>query len=184
MLCTCYRYSSGDEPYVQAAPLLFPTEFEARLLPDVIIMGVRKAGTGALELFLNLHPDILATRKEAHFFDKTHNYLLGIRYYTTLLRRRKWSGQLLLEKTPAYFFKPEVEKRIHAAMPDVKLLLVVREPVSRMISEYCHFHVSKLGRGIEPTPFEVYKYCMTLCSALNVFTACTEKLNHFFTSET
>ena len=53
-----------------------------------------------------------------------------------MLPQRKRDDQILLEKTPGYFFKADAEKRIHAAIPDVKLILTVRDPVTRMISNY------------------------------------------------
>ena len=60
-----------------------------------------------------------------------------------MLPRKKREGQLLLENTPAYFFDKDVEKRIHAAIPNVKLILIVRDPVTRMISEYVHARIHK-----------------------------------------
>ena len=140
--------------------MLFPTEVEARLLPDVIIIGVKKAGTGALRMFLGLHPRIVVDGREMHFFDKTDRYRLGFEEYIRMLPTRQPSNQLLLEATPAYFFEPEVEKRIHAAMPDVKLLLIVREPVTRMISEYAHNHYIHLNVSVYSRTFEVHKQTM------------------------
>ena len=114
------------------------TKAEARLLPDVIILGVGKCGTRALLLFLGSHPDIVAAQQEINFFDRSELYSLGLREYIRLLPRRKRDEQILLEKTPAYFDTPGAEKRIHAAIPDVRLLVIVREPVTKMISSYVH----------------------------------------------
>ena len=72
-----------------------------------------------------------------------------------MLPRRKRDDQILLEKTPAYFNKAQVEKRIYAAIPDVKLLLTVRDPVTRMISSYAQRldNFKKLNQSYEK--FEV-----------------------------
>ena len=61
---------------------------------------------------------------------------MGLSEYIRMLPRGKRDDQILLEKTPGYFFKKETEKRIFAAIPDVKLILTVRDPVTRMISNY------------------------------------------------
>lgn len=45
-------------------------------------------------------------------------------------------GQLTMEKTPSYFVTKEVPKRIHKMSPDTKLLIVVRDPVTRAVSDY------------------------------------------------
>ena len=49
---------------------------------------------------------------------------------------RSYSDQITVEKTPAYFITPEVPRLLHAMNPEVKLLLVVRDPVTRAISDY------------------------------------------------
>lgn len=45
-------------------------------------------------------------------------------------------GQITMEKTPSYFITKEVPPRIHAMSPSVRLLVVVRDPVTRAISDY------------------------------------------------
>lgn len=45
-------------------------------------------------------------------------------------------GQLTLEKTPAYFTTSGVPARVRADLPGIRLLLVVREPVTRALSDY------------------------------------------------
>ncbi len=45
-------------------------------------------------------------------------------------------GQLTMEKTPSYFVTKEVPGRIHAMSKDTKLIVVVRDPVTRAISDY------------------------------------------------
>lgn len=43
-------------------------------------------------------------------------------------------GQLTIEKTPGYWIRKEVPRRIHKMSPDTKLIVVVRDPVTRAIS--------------------------------------------------
>lgn len=41
-----------------------------------------------------------------------------------------------MEKTPSYFVMREVPQRVYLMNPSVKLLVVVRDPVTRVISDY------------------------------------------------
>lgn len=45
-------------------------------------------------------------------------------------------GQITMEKTPSYFVTKEVPRRIFNMSKDIKLILVVRDPVTRAISDY------------------------------------------------
>lgn len=45
-------------------------------------------------------------------------------------------GQIVMEKTPRYFVTVETPARVHAMSQDVKLIVVVRDPVTRAISDY------------------------------------------------
>ena len=45
-------------------------------------------------------------------------------------------GQLTMEKTPSYYVTKDVPARIHAMSKDTKLIVVVRDPVTRAISDY------------------------------------------------
>ena len=45
-------------------------------------------------------------------------------------------GQLTMEKTPSYFVTKGVPQRIYNMSRDIKLVLVIRDPVTRAISDY------------------------------------------------
>ena len=45
-------------------------------------------------------------------------------------------GQLTMEKTPSYFVTKEVPSRIYTMSKHTKLIVVVRDPVTRAISDY------------------------------------------------
>ena len=103
-----------------------------RRLPQAIIIGARKCGTGALNLMLKMHPQIAATG-EVHYFDK--HYKRGLKWY----KRRmplSYPDQITIEKSPQYFITPKAPKRVYKMNKDVKLILIVRDPMVRMISDY------------------------------------------------
>ncbi|KAG8042730.1 hypothetical protein G9C98_005370 [Cotesia typhae] len=106
-----------------------------RHLPQAIIVGVRKCGTRALLEMLFLHPQIQKAAGEVHFFDRDDNYEKGLEWYR---KKMPYSlkGQITIEKSPSYFVTPEVPERIRAMNASIKLLLIVREPVTRAISDY------------------------------------------------
>jgi hypothetical protein len=72
-------------------------------------------------------------RNELHFFDKyprsedLETYRLMMKY--------SFPDQVTIEKTP-YWVAPDAPRRIHEMNPHIKLLLVVREPACRMVSDY------------------------------------------------
>ena len=118
------------------------------LYPDAIIIGVAKSGTRALLEFLSLHPDIVAAKEEIAFFSRPLLYSKGLGYYLTLLPKRNKTEQVLIEKSPQYFQSPSAPARMRRMRDDVKLILIVRDPVERMVSQYVHFD-QKTGKTFE-----------------------------------
>ncbi|XP_017776166.1 PREDICTED: heparan sulfate glucosamine 3-O-sulfotransferase 3A1 [Nicrophorus vespilloides] len=104
-----------------------------RQLPNALIVGVKKGGTRALLEFIRVHPDVRAAGNEIHFFDKY--YSKGFEWYRQTMPPTL-EGQLTIEKTPSYFVTKEAPRRIHLMNPSTKLLVVVRDPVTRAISDY------------------------------------------------
>ncbi|KAG8128946.1 hypothetical protein E2320_015649 [Naja naja] len=52
------------------------------------------------------------------------------------LMPRTLDGQITMEKTPSYFVTKEAPARISSMSKDTKLIVVVRDPVTRAISDY------------------------------------------------
>lgn len=105
----------------------------SKQLPQAIIIGVKKGGTRALLEFLRVHPDVRAVGAEPHFFDRS--YHKGLAWYRDLMPRTL-EGQITMEKTPSYFVTREAPARISAMSKNTKLIVVVRDPVTRAISDY------------------------------------------------
>lgn len=105
----------------------------SRHLPDALIIGVKKSGTRAVLEFIRLHPDVRAAGCEMHFFDR--HYSKGLHWYRHHMPPTI-EGQITMEKTPSYFVTKEVPRRVHHMNPNTKLLVVVRDPVTRAISDY------------------------------------------------
>ncbi|XP_067317585.1 heparan sulfate glucosamine 3-O-sulfotransferase 6-like [Anolis sagrei] len=105
----------------------------SRRFPQALIVGVKKGGTRALLEFLRAHPDVRALGAEPHFFDR--GYGKGLAWYRNLMPRTS-EGQITMEKTPSYFVTKEAPRRIYSMSRDTKLIVVVRNPVTRAISDY------------------------------------------------
>jgi hypothetical protein len=116
-------------------------------LPDYIVIGETKCGTTSLYNYLIKHPQILDTfgngegyddtykTKELRFFDKF--YERGIDWYKSLFPKAK-PGFITGEATPMYMYRSLVAKRIAEHIPNVKLVVVLRDPVDRFISQFYH----------------------------------------------
>uniref|UniRef100_A0A1B6CZ72 Sulfotransferase domain-containing protein n=1 Tax=Clastoptera arizonana TaxID=38151 RepID=A0A1B6CZ72_9HEMI len=105
----------------------------SRHLPDALIIGVKKSGTRALLEFIRLHPDVRAAGSEVHFFDRY--YKKGFQWYRKHMPPTL-EGQVTMEKTPSYFVTKEAPARVKQMNTRTKLLVVVRDPVTRAISDY------------------------------------------------
>ncbi|KAI4875495.1 hypothetical protein NFI96_004996 [Prochilodus magdalenae] len=124
-----------------------------RHLPDIIIIGVRKGGTRALIEMLSLHSGITAAESEVHFFDWESHYQQGLSWYASQMPDAK-PGQLTVEKTPAYFTNAKVPERVFHMNPNVRLLLIVRNPVDRVLSDYTQVFYNRLQKRKQPQPIE------------------------------
>ncbi|XP_062581260.1 heparan sulfate glucosamine 3-O-sulfotransferase 6-like [Saccostrea cucullata] len=114
-------------------------------LPDALIIGVKKSGTKTVLEFLKIHPDICAPANEIHYF--TRNYHKGLEWY-----RRQMpvclENQVTIERTRGYFVHGEVPHRIHHQFPNIRLIVVVRNPVLRTLLDYisqCERNKTKLS---------------------------------------
>ncbi|CAJ0945092.1 unnamed protein product [Ranitomeya imitator] len=70
--------------------------------------------------------------------EHVHSSLVGqVEYFYSMeLMPRTLDGQITMEKTPSYFVTKEAPSRISAMSKDAKLIVVVRDPVTRVISDY------------------------------------------------
>lgn len=124
---------------------------QSRALPDFVIVGAQKAGTTSLYHYLSQHPQIFPSfEKEVHYFDgglqaNVDTYTKGLDWYKANFPRRETVGEhgVVGEASPLYMFHPLVPKRIAEALPEIKIIAVLRNPTERAISHY--FHERKKG---------------------------------------
>jgi hypothetical protein len=134
--------------------------------PNFMIIGASKAGTTSLQHYLSQHPDVfLPVIKETCYFissARTVSYR-GPWEEFTINRDRicSWGDYLGLyqgagsfpargEICPSYLRTAGTAQRIHQKLGDIKIIVILRNPVIRAFSEYC----MRKGLGVENLEFE------------------------------
>jgi hypothetical protein len=109
---------------------------------DFIVIGAQKAGTTSLWRYLEDHPQVrMPPDKEAPFFSEA-GYPRDYRAYTRALFKDAPRRATLGTVTPAYMHGApglsvaEIASRIHATVPGVRLVALLRDPVERAISAH------------------------------------------------
>lgn len=109
--------------------------FGLGLLPDYLIIGAQKGGTSSLQKYLVKHPKILSPSvKEVHYFD--NNFDKGLRWYKSFFPFIKKRGQIFGEASPYYIYHPLVPERVKKFLPNIKIIVLLRNPVERAFSHY------------------------------------------------
>src|ERR1700722_13053280 len=129
-------------------------------LPDFFVAGAPKAGTTALHAALAQHPQLfLSPVKEPKFFltdgpppsrggpgdVKTYREHVWRRPDYEALFDAAPPQALRGESTPFYLYDQAAQQRIRAAVPDARLIVVLRDPVERAHSNWTHLRSAGLG---------------------------------------
>ena len=123
-------------------------------LPNVLLIGAQKAGTSALHAQLAAHPEVFASApKELHFFSHNFGRPRDLDSYRQVFGSAA-DARIVLESSTTYSMfpaSPGTPGRIHAALGDVKLIYVMRDPVERLRAGY----VQALSSGAETRPIAI-----------------------------
>ncbi|WP_216828243.1 sulfotransferase domain-containing protein [Alkalihalobacterium elongatum] len=121
-------------------------------LPDFLIIGAQKSGTTSLFRYIIQHPNVIpAVKKEIHFFNNPDHFNKGIDWYKAQFPQLdKNEISITGEATPNYLEHSHIPKKVFKLMPNVKLIVILRNPVDRVYSNY-HYRIK---RGLENLSFE------------------------------
>ncbi len=109
--------------------------------PDFVIIGSMKSGTSTLAAQLAEQPGIfMASIDELNFFSDDQNYNKGLTWYEALFDTALHSdikGEVSTHytKLPTY---PEALPRLKMALPNARIIYIIRNPINRAISHYIH----------------------------------------------
>jgi hypothetical protein len=139
-------------------------------LPDFLIAGAPKSGTTALHVALARHPQLYLSRvkEPKYFLTDGRPRAQGGPGDAKTLREQVWerdkyealfadapAGSLLGESTSLYLQDPGALRRIRTAIPDVRIIALLRDPVDRAHSNWAHLW----SAGLEPE-HDFIKACM------------------------
>ncbi len=140
----------------------------AACLPNFMVVGAAKCGTTSLTHYLNQHPEVYVSPwKEPNFFvheDEVHplrgpapshvleqllhsHTVTDFEQYQALFRGVQ-SQRAIGEGSVRYLYFPNAAERIRRSLPDIKVIAILRHPVSRMVSHHSmmkQFHLEPLA---------------------------------------
>ena len=133
------------------------------MMPNFFVVGAARAGTTSINRYLSQHPEIfIPPGKEMHFFAAEHFPCTGPGdegMNSLVVRDEKQYAQLFArvagekavgETSPFYLCLPGTAERIARAVPDAKIIIILREPADRAYSAYMHL----VREGRETLSFE------------------------------
>jgi hypothetical protein len=106
--------------------------------PSFFVVGAGKSGTTAVWNYFQKHPGIFVTNKieykELGYFSDFYGIKDLNKYLSFFEDAQK--GQLIGEVCHSYISSPESAGRIHEAVPNAKIIMILRNPVERAYSLY------------------------------------------------
>ena len=103
---------------------------------DFVIGGAQKGGTSAMDSFLRQHPEICMpeTTEKLHFFDRAEENRDYKKYHAKF--RPKRQHHVIGETSPSYIYWETAPYRIWSYNPEMKWILILRNPVERAFSAW------------------------------------------------
>lgn len=117
------------------------------MLDFLIVAGAEKAGTTSIHTYLSAHPQVCPSiKKETDYF---RNQTVSFDGYIEQFQSPGPQHRIYLESSPGYLAEARTAApRIHAIVPQAKLVFFLRDPIERLYSSYT-FYISRLH--IPPT---------------------------------
>lgn len=107
-------------------------------LPNFLIIGAARAGTTSIYHQLSSHQDVyMPVKKEPQYF--TVNWGKGFEWYGSLFSERRGEGAVG-EASVSYSYPmyEDAPKKIKEALPECRIIYILRNPVERTYSHYLY----------------------------------------------
>lgn len=103
---------------------------------NTLIIGAGRSGTTSLSEYLRVHPDVCFSMvKEVHYFSIKELYRKGEKYYHSFFR--KCEKEPVIASADTYLLMDyDAISRIYAYNPDMRFIVMLRNPVTRAYSSY------------------------------------------------
>lgn len=122
---------------------------DGRTRPDFLFIGGAKCGSTSFAIYLDAHPQVcIGGPKEPNFWSwgryakEYQDFFVN----ESPIARPATEDRVSGEFSTSYLLHPLAPRRIYAALPQAKIILMLRNPVDRA---YSHYMMSEL-RGFEP----------------------------------
>jgi hypothetical protein len=103
--------------------------------PSFLIIGAQKAGTTSLHHHLDQHPKLAGSfPKEINYFSRHIHHGKDLNWYRKCFTSLTKPNALFFESTPNYLHSESVAKDIATHYPNIKLIIILRDPVIRAYS--------------------------------------------------
>jgi hypothetical protein len=136
---------------------------QTHMTPGFLVIGAQKAGTSSLFNYLIRHGSFIRPLlKDIYYFDREYDRGLGwyLSFYPTtaarLERERATTGPVVSgEMATHYLLNPWAPSRVRETFPDIKLVVLLRNPAQRALAHYYH----NLRGGLETAagPLEAFR---------------------------
>jgi hypothetical protein len=119
------------------------------MTPGYLIVGTKRGGSTSIAHWVEKHPQVAPCRltKGTHYFDV--NFQRGWQWYLSCFPQQHNGIRITGEASPYYMFHPLSVERIARALPDVRIIVSLREPVARAWSH----HQYERQQGFEDRSF-------------------------------
>ena len=117
------------------------------------VVGAQRCGTTYLHRVLQEHPEIVMAepvRPEPKFFYESALYAKGLDWYERQYFPEHDDGRLRGDKSVGYLESDAAAQRIAASYPGAPILVMLRDPIARAISNYWF----SVDNGLEDLPIE------------------------------
>ncbi len=104
-------------------------------IPHFITIGSSYAGASQLMQLLSAHPAVSDAIPSLQFFGTEAYEKKGVAWYVSQIEK-KFDARLVGECSPEYIHLPQVPEQIVKDFPDAKLIVVIRNPIHRAISQF------------------------------------------------
>ncbi|MBL7645018.1 MAG: sulfotransferase [Candidatus Hydrogenedentes bacterium] len=114
--------------------------------PNFLYIGIARAGSTWLFEMLRQHPEVFVPpAKDVYFFDRY--FEKGLTWYFSHFKHAD-EAKAIGELSHDYYFSERALKRIHETLPEVRLILCLREPVGRLVSGFVYNRTTALRSGV------------------------------------